>query len=565
MGRIKIEKMSHSVLVLVLVCMGFILYLYGNNKLSLTHPDEVFYTQSAKEMVAHDSWLTPMIFDEAQFEKPIMFYFMMASLIKVFGLTPAVARFWPGFFGILGLGVTYWIAWMMFKKKRIAFLSGLILGTSFIYLALSRAVLTDVVFSIWVTIALGFFYFAYRYEDKRTFGTIMFFVVTALAVLTKGLLGITFIFTPALLLLVYNKDLRLLKNRSVWFGFLLFLAIAMPWHILMYRDHGSWFIEEYFNNVHIRRLFVTEHQKINKWFFYPALMIVGVIPWVFVSIPAWIAAIKKVVKKDVYAGNFFFLLAWTFSVFIYVQPAQCKLASYIFPMFPAIAIMIAAYLEDVFEWVETGHKSMILYVCGFIASFVLLGVSASAIIFGNKYIDILVSMKPMYILSAITFFVSATMLILNLKRKHVAMMYFHVSITATLLFCLIFAIPYAEPWVSCKEVSERFNKIDQSDSVVLASKFYVRGVRFYTDRDVAVIAIRDKGFFSPHPIPFLNDKSKVMDFLSTQDTTYAIVKDGDVEQLNRFVKGRLYTIEQLYGKAGKFILRINKIKPLRKY
>jgi len=565
MGRIKIEKTKHLVLILVLVCMGFILYMHGNNRLSLTHPDEVFYTQSAKEMVANDSWLTPMIFDEAQFEKPIMFYFMMASLIKVFGLSPAVARFWPGFFGILGLVVSYWIAWMMFGKKRVSFLSGVILGTSFIYLALSRAVLTDVVFSIWVTIALGFFYFAYKYEDKRTFGTIMFFIISALAVLTKGLLGITFIFTPALLLLAYNKDLRLLKNKSVWFGFLLFLTIALPWHILMYREHGSWFIDEYFKNVHIRRLFVTEHQKINKWFFYPALMVVGVIPWIFVAIPAWISAIKKVVKKDVYASRFFFLFAWIFSVFIYVQPAQCKLASYIFPMFPAIAIMIAVYLEDVFEWVEAGHKSRSLYVCGFLASFVLLAVSVCAIVFGNKYIDILVSMKPMYILSGIAFFVSATMLTLNLRRSHVAMTYFHVSITATLLFCLIFAIPYAEPWVSCKEVSEEFVKIDQSDSTVLASKFYVRGVRFYTDRDMAVIAMRDKGFFSPHPIPFLNDEKKVRDFLSTQDTTYAIVKDGDVEELDRLVKGEPYTIEQLYGKAGKFILRIDKIKPLKKY
>jgi len=82
----------------------------------------------------------------------------MASAIKWFGLTPFVARFWPAFFGIIGVGITYWLAWMLFQRKRLAFISGLILSTSLIYIALSRAVLTDMIFSVLVVISLAFFY-----------------------------------------------------------------------------------------------------------------------------------------------------------------------------------------------------------------------------------------------------------------------------------------------------------------------------------------------------------------------------------------------------------------------
>ena len=131
-------------------------------------------------------------------------------------------------------------------------------------------------------------------------------------------------------------------------------------------------------------------------------------------------------------------------------------------------------------------------------------------------------------------------------------------ISATLLAVLFFARPYIEPWVSCKHISDVFNEIDRSDTPVLASKFYVRGIRYYTDRDMAVIDINGKGFWSPHPIPFLNTDQKVIDFLSQRPMTYAIVKEGNVEDLRRICAGR-YHIEELDGIGGKFILRITKL------
>jgi len=565
MARDSFQQKSHWVLIGVLVLISYVLLMFGNNAVSLTHPDEVFYTQSAKEMVAHNSWLTPMIFDGPQFEKPFLFYAMMALLIKFFGLSPAIARFWPGFFGVLGVCITYWIAWMLFERKRLAFLSGLILGSSFIYLALSRAVLTDVVFSIFVAISIGFFYSAYKYEDKRTSGTILFFVFAAIAVLTKGLLGLTFTVGSALIFLAYKKDLGMLKAKAVWIGFLLFLAIALPWHILMYKEHGVWFLEEYFRNVHIRRLFVSEHPKINTWYFYIALMIVGVLPWTFFSIPAWGAAFKKFKDKADDRDKYFFLFSWIIGVYIFVQPAQSKLASYIFPVFPAIAILIGAYLDDTLQENEKSAKQITIKICGYIASAVLLCVAIASIVFGQKYIDILVSMKPMYILSAVAMLVSITILVFAVRSKHTKMVYAHTGVTVALLFCVIFARPYVEPWVSCKGISDELKKIDTSDSIILASKFYVRGIRYYTDRKMAVIAPRDKGFFSPHPMPYLNTDTKIREFLSTQDVTYAVVKESDVEELHRLARVHPFTVKELEGIGGKYIMKIEKIKPFKKY
>jgi len=151
------DQRPHGVLLAILLVLAYFLLMFGNNIVSLTHPDEVFYIQSSKEMLAHNRWFTPMIFDEVHFEKPFLSFALFSLALKWFGITAFAGRFWPSLFGIIGVGVAYWIAWILFKRKQLAFFAGLILSSSFIYLALSRAVLTDMIFSVIVAISIGFF------------------------------------------------------------------------------------------------------------------------------------------------------------------------------------------------------------------------------------------------------------------------------------------------------------------------------------------------------------------------------------------------------------------------
>src|SRR6185295_5576673 len=91
---------SHASLIFILVLAAYFFLFFGNGAISLTHPDEVFYIQTAKEMLARHSWLTPYIFDKPQFEKPILAYDMFAAAVRAFGLTPFAGRFFPALFGM---------------------------------------------------------------------------------------------------------------------------------------------------------------------------------------------------------------------------------------------------------------------------------------------------------------------------------------------------------------------------------------------------------------------------------------------------------------------------------
>ncbi|OGX06964.1 MAG: hypothetical protein A2Z88_04130 [Omnitrophica WOR_2 bacterium GWA2_47_8] len=554
-----VSQNSHGRLICILAVLSYFFLMFGNGIISLTHPDEVFYAQSAKEMLQHNNWLTPMIFDKPQFEKPVFFYWLMMIAFKLFGTGPFVARFWPAFFAMLGVGATYWMAWTIFKSKRLAFLSGIILSSSFIYLALARAVLTDMVFSIWVLIALAIFCYGFYNRKHKDASIILFFAVMGVSVLTKGILGVCFSLSPVLAFLIYKKERTFFRNRATLWGFFLFIAIAVPWHAVMFQLYGQTFLDEYWQNVHVRRLFDAEHPKNNLWYFYLGLMFVGVMPWSFLFLPTAACVYKVVRGLPGLRDPLVFLLFWILGVYVFVQPASSKLASYIFPVFPAVAILLAFYLDRVLD--EKKGPFNALSISGYLIALVLLGGAVYAVIYAKKYPGIVVNMTPVYVFSVLSVIMAALLVIFNLKNQPERIIFAKTSITAVILIFLFLGKPYAEPWVSCKDITDVFKALDTSDKTVLASKFYVRGVRFYLDRPMAVIDVNGKPFFSPHPVPFLDTREKVMDFLASQGTTYGIVKKTDLYSLNNWVLTDEFKVTQIGEPiGGKFIVKIEKVK-----
>jgi len=553
------EQQHHWILLSILMGIAYFLLMFGNNIVSLTHPDEVFYIQSAKEMLAHHSWLTPMIFDGVHFEKPFLSFALFALAIKWFGLTSFAGRFWPSLFGIMGVGVVYWIAWVLFKRKQLSFFAGLIISSSFIYLALSRAVLTDVIFSVFVAVSIGFFCLAYYNRKFKQSGIILWFTFAAIAVLTKGLLGIVFPVAVVVIFLLYKKDGTFLKCSAMTWGCLVFLGIALPWHILMYLQHGQWFLEEYFYNVHWRRILMSEHARLDNWHFYLMLLVVGVMPWFLFWIPAGRTLYVQFKKKMSSRDQLFFLLAWIAGVYIFVQPAHSKLASYIFPAFPAVAIILAYTINEALEKAQKGEDPRLFKICAYATSVLLIGAAVAGIVVGKKYIDILVTMKPVYFAAAAVALTAFLIFLFNRTKRYILMTLSYLGVSITLIASLFFARPYIEPWVSCKDITDVFKQMDNSQTPVLASKFYVRGVRYYTDRPMAVIDINGKGFWSPHPIPFLNTDQMVIDFFNERPVTWAILKEGNVQDLHRILNREKFRIKELEGIGGKFILQIEKI------
>ena len=108
---------------------------------------------------------------------------------------------------------------------------------------------------------------------------------------------------------------------------------------------------------------------------------------------------------------------------------------------------------------------------------------------------------------------------------------------------------------SPKKTCEYLLKNYKIDNIILSSKFFVRGVKYYTDKEVAVIDMPGTPFFSAHPIPFLNTPDKVRDFLRRQKVTYCVLKKNSVRDIDRLILGEFEsTVLKVIG--NEYILKI---------
>lgn len=535
---------------LVLVVLGYFFLMFGNSVVNLTIPDEVFYAQTAKEMIQHKTWITPYLFDQPQFEKPIFLYWLLRLSFVFFGITNFAARFFPALFGMVGVLAVYFLGSTGFKNEKKAFLSALILSSSGLYIGLSRTVFTDMVFSIFILFALAAFFWGYLEETKRDLGLVLFFAFSGLAVLTKGPLGFFIPFFTLIVFLITQKRINFLFSKAAVFGFLLFILISFPWYIFMLKTYGGGFIKEFFYNDHLRRLFEAEHIINDTWYFYPAAMIVCMFPWSTFVLFALILLFKDKRKdQPVYT----YLACWIAVTFLIFQPAHSKLTSYIFPLFPALALITGDYIEEV---LSSKKKNRLFSAGMFITLSLVLLFPLGMIITHKLYAGYLKSVTPIYFWSGIFLLYLGSILLLWLRRKFRGAIY----LLSFLLFIFISIVPFIhqdiEPYISSHDVCAYLLRKYPVDSPLLCSKLFVRGVRYYTDMPVAILSTYAKNFFSPHPVPFLYTDEEARDFLRKYPITYAVLKKTGVEDIERIGREQGFKIIHLEVMGNAYLVKI---------
>jgi 4-amino-4-deoxy-L-arabinose transferase-like glycosyltransferase len=214
-------------------------------------------------------------------------------------------------------------------------------------------------------------------------------------------------------------------------------------------------------------------------------------------------------------------LSWILSFFIVFQLAHSKLASYILPSFPALALMTGNFLGNGLSGIQH-RKKMQNLLC---ASFGLLAVLGFAVIAGHRvYRHYLSSQLPMYFLSGSLIALSGLGITLAFKERFQGALYVLALSLCPLFLTAGFIRTDVEGYISSYEASQYIPQRSLGVTTVLTSKANVRGIRFYTGQDVAVVDFTGKPFFSPHPVPVLDTTDKIMRVLKAQRLTFGVVR-----------------------------------------
>lgn len=296
--------------------------------------NEGLYAEIAREMMEH-GLLLPRLDGLPYLEKPPLYYWLVIGAYRLLGVGKFAARL-PSALTALG---TLW-ALYRFGKTRLAapIWPPLILFTSIGFYIMSQLAMFDMTFTFFHTITLLAF-FAYMENPERPLALYTAAAASALACLTKGLIGIVM---PGLVVLIFLFTThRRIKTRHFLWAWVIFFAIALPWHVWMVL-HVPGFFERYIVQEHFDRFLGTlkpmDYRRPPLYYNFEHLLL-GIFPWT----PFLLAALWQ---RRPYDPLDQLLLIWAAVYMVFFTISKTSSSYYMLPAMPALALFIGRALPN---------------------------------------------------------------------------------------------------------------------------------------------------------------------------------------------------------------------------
>src|SRR5262244_2168064 len=224
------EGMIPKSIVYILLALGLLFFL-PKLGMPLLDPDEGLYAEIPLEMVTSGDWIIPHVNGLPYLEKPPLYFWLTALTFEVFGPSEWATRLWSAI-AALGTVVLTWRIGRRLYGAPAGIMAGVVMASLVGHALYVRRASTDQLLVFCLTLAMyGFVRDAER-PDRGRARFLLFYVGAALAVLAKGFIGIVF---PVLIVGLGLAVVRRLgwRELNLFRGAALFLAIAVPWHVLV--------------------------------------------------------------------------------------------------------------------------------------------------------------------------------------------------------------------------------------------------------------------------------------------------------------------------------------------
>ncbi len=333
----RLAPATPTLLLLALAIFGVPLLL----GLPLIDPDEGLHAAIAQEMVERGNYVVPTFLGVPFLDKPILFFLAQAASIALFGATEFAVRLPGQAFGLLGAITTGLLAATL-AGRQAGLVAGAIYATLAFPMVLAQAAVHDIALVPWTTLALASFLVAMRgrADVRAVFGWCALAGVSlGLAVLTKGLTGLALVGLPVVALAALERKLTLRLILGGAAAVAVALAVGLPWYLAVERAQPG-FLHYFFVERHLLGYATTTQMHGHReWWYYVPVLLAGSVPWIMTA-PGAVPrhtdtrhALRSLARVGV---------VWLIVDLVFLSVAGSKLATYLLPLFPAVAIMVAA-------------------------------------------------------------------------------------------------------------------------------------------------------------------------------------------------------------------------------
>ncbi len=331
---------------LPLLLLAALTFFAGLGRGAITDSDEAFYAESSREMVASGDWLTPHYNYEERFQKPVLYYWLTSATYLVTGATELGARLWAALAGI-GLVLVTAACGRRWYDETTGLLAGAIVATNFGYFSIGRMALPDLPLTFCITLSI-WAAFVSTLESERS--PRKFVVLAALGLglgfLMKGPVGLLI---PAIVivpvLMIERRSIGL-NPADIVLGFVIMLAVALPWYVAMWLEHGNAYLQSFFVGDNFERFATDRFNDPRPWWFYLPVVAGGLLPWTPLAL-TWLGPITQFLRgrRGLHTIDLR-LLMWAALPLVFYTLSVGKQPRYILPVLPPLALLLASSIVE---------------------------------------------------------------------------------------------------------------------------------------------------------------------------------------------------------------------------
>ncbi len=323
--------------------------------------DEGSYAECSREMLASGDWVVPTCNGGPFFDKPPAAFWLQAASMRAFGVNSFAARLPSAVESLALVALTVFLGTRLFSR-RAGLMAGFALATSTLAAGLARLAIIDALFTLTITASLGAFLLAYLPEngtepfpqprraaetgaaEKRCLSPffLVFWAGMGGSMMVKGPAGPVLILATVLVFLLIRRDLRAIRRAMPVAGIVLAAAIALPWYVAVNERTGGAFVREFIVHQNLQRALGKDFQHNAPFYYYVPVLAAAFFPW-SVFLPAALSSRKHETEKARNRSGIasLFLTVWIGVVFVTFSALRSKLPGYMFPIYPAAALMVA--------------------------------------------------------------------------------------------------------------------------------------------------------------------------------------------------------------------------------
>jgi 4-amino-4-deoxy-L-arabinose transferase-like glycosyltransferase len=397
----KNPALSVTVSILWLMVIGWIAFGWNLGNTGLIDETEPLFAEASRQMYVTGDWITPFFNGDTRFDKPALIYWCQAIAYYMIGVNEWAVRL-PSAIAAFGLTCLafYTVQWYLAKQDELeqvsrptrryltSFTAAALMALNPETIIWARTGVSDMLLTGCMASALLCFFLGYagkegtggwglgtgkqgiagsgeefsqsRSEANSLFPNkwyLAFYVLIAGAILTKGPVGIVLpgIIIGAFLLYV-GRFREVLREMRLLMGILIIFGLSVPWYALVIWRNGWNYINSFFGYHNLERFTEVVNGHSAPWYFYFVIVLLGFLPC-SVYIPVAVVRLKFWQRshwRSLERFQQFGLFAWFWfaSIFAFFCIAVTKLPSYVLPLMPAAAILVALLWSDFFQDTE---------------------------------------------------------------------------------------------------------------------------------------------------------------------------------------------------------------------